>query len=437
MSNNSFNNRVFGLVIVKSINSNFNADFTHQPRTLPDGTIYATDKVLKYSVRHYIKSTYPDAKILYYKNLNTDIKPSTLDETYKKFFGDFPSKRGAKTEANPTDFFLFRYDGENVSGLIPEQPKTKNLKEYFKALPEESNKKSYEKDFTKLAGKKVEKRKLEEVQKIEFDNGEPIIFYFEKDNASYTIIEGGFEELEEVASEIDNLVTGGLDRKKILANLLSCLDIRLFGATYAGAVNLSVHGPVQITHGINRYTQGNIYSEPIMSPFRNPGEKSTESSQTTLGSQSNLHEGHYVFHFSINPKNLATLQQLSEGDPLMEDDIDKLKMGLTQGVTYYDSSRKAGTENELLLWIQFKENEKKLLPSLIEMVDVVRANGKVEIDLEEVSKVVKGVDNVIESIELHYLPEGSILKNVPSRSQGYHLLTGEKIDISDEQKFKL
>lgn len=48
-----FKNRVFGAVIIKSINSNFNADFTHHPRTLPDGVVYSTDKALKYAVKDY------------------------------------------------------------------------------------------------------------------------------------------------------------------------------------------------------------------------------------------------------------------------------------------------------------------------------------------------------------------------------------------------
>ncbi len=51
---NVFKNRVFGCVVIKSLNSNYNADFSHQPRTLPDGTVYATDKALKYTVRNYI-----------------------------------------------------------------------------------------------------------------------------------------------------------------------------------------------------------------------------------------------------------------------------------------------------------------------------------------------------------------------------------------------
>lgn len=57
MNNESktFNNRCYGLVVIKSENSNFNADFTGNPRRLPDesGTIYATDKALKYAIRRY------------------------------------------------------------------------------------------------------------------------------------------------------------------------------------------------------------------------------------------------------------------------------------------------------------------------------------------------------------------------------------------------
>jgi len=53
-----FKNRVFGAAIVKAINSNYNADFTGQPRTLPDGTVYATDKAFKYTIRNYVKDVF-------------------------------------------------------------------------------------------------------------------------------------------------------------------------------------------------------------------------------------------------------------------------------------------------------------------------------------------------------------------------------------------
>jgi len=53
--NTAFKKRCYGIVIIKSENSNFNADFTGTPRRLPDAksTIYATDKALKYAIRKY------------------------------------------------------------------------------------------------------------------------------------------------------------------------------------------------------------------------------------------------------------------------------------------------------------------------------------------------------------------------------------------------
>jgi CRISPR-associated protein Csh2 len=81
---NSFKNRVFGCAIIKSINSNYNADFTHQPRTLPDGTIYATDKALKYTVRNYwVKN---GERVFFFKRLNDNFNPYDLNEAYERMF---------------------------------------------------------------------------------------------------------------------------------------------------------------------------------------------------------------------------------------------------------------------------------------------------------------------------------------------------------------
>ena len=87
---NTFKNRVFGCVVIKSVNSNYNADFSHQPRTLPDGSVYATDKALKYTVRNYIDKNYPEDKVFYFKSLNGDMQPRDLDQNYARFFGDYP-----------------------------------------------------------------------------------------------------------------------------------------------------------------------------------------------------------------------------------------------------------------------------------------------------------------------------------------------------------
>jgi CRISPR-associated protein Csh2 len=81
-----FNNRVFGCVIVKSINSNYNADFSGQPRTLPNGTVYATDKALKYAIKNYIKDIKGEKSLLYFKRLNAEFNPFDLPSAYKDIF---------------------------------------------------------------------------------------------------------------------------------------------------------------------------------------------------------------------------------------------------------------------------------------------------------------------------------------------------------------
>ncbi len=311
-----FTNRVFGCAIVKAVNANYNADFTHQPRTLPDGTVYATDKAFKYSVRHYLTHQYPNETIFFYKRLNEDMNPLTQAETYDKLFGDF----------------------ENV------------------------------------------------------------------------------------------------EKAGVLKNLLTCLDIRYFGATFAAksrskTINLSLHGPVQINHGINRFPENEIYSEQIMSPFRNPEAEGKEQREAaTLGQQSKLKEGHYVHHFSINPQNLAEMSRLADGAPgLTTEDVEKLKEAMRSGVSYYDSAAKAGTDNELLLWVQMKPDSKKVLPVFTEFITVNRDENNVVIDFGELPNVLNKVADEIEKIEVYYIPEQTQVKNLPDNCEQFDLATGNPI----------
>ena len=294
----TFRNRVFGCVVIKSVNSNYNADFSHQPRTLPDGTVYATDKALKYTVRNYIDKNWPEEKVFYFKSLNEDMQPRDLDQNYVRFFGDYPKA-------------------------------------------------------DKKEGVKV--------------------------------------------------------RKMILSNLMSCLDVRLFGGTFASkTANLSIHGAVQPTHGVNRYVEGIIYSEQIASPFRN----GAEDMQTTLGTQFKLKEGHYVHHFSVNPSNLDDMTEFAGNQGLTQEDMAKLKEALRCGATFYDSSAKAGTENEALLWVELKEGSKLVLPSL---VDLLKVNAEREIDFSEVGKLLQkeNIKKEIAKIELYYNKGITKVSHVP------------------------
>ncbi|MCE5206229.1 MAG: type I CRISPR-associated protein Cas7 [Porphyromonadaceae bacterium] len=298
-----FKNRVFGCAVVKAINSNYNADFSGQPRTLPDGTVYATDKAYKYTVKNFFKAVYPDETIFYFKTLNENMNPISLDETYVKYFGDYP--------------------------------------------------------------------------------------------------------------------TGNNKKQIVSSKLLTCLDIRLFGATFAGKnINISIHGPVQINHGVNIWHENNIFSEQIISPFSNKSnDPEAERGMTTIGRQSKLQEGHYLHHFSINPGNLSEIKELAgeEAGAVFIDDIVKLKAAMRQGATLYDSASKAGTDNEILFWVQLKEDSKLILPTFTDLVKALpeKKEGKTIFDFEKVSQLLSNYGSEIEATDLYINGQSATAINLP------------------------
>ena len=303
-----FKNRAYGFAVIKAINSNYNADFSGQPRTLPNGQVYATDKALKYTVRNYLKDTYPAEKVFYFKRLNAELNPLSLDHAYAAVF-----------------------------------PEHKDLD------------------------------------------------------------------------------AKGKDTKAIvIKDILSCIDIRLFGSTFAkkakgGNIALSLHGPVQINHGVNIWYEGNIFSEQITSPFNS--DASSKNEQTTIGRQSKLEEGHYVHHFSINPKNIEEIASHGkEGtQTLSENDIELLKEGLRKGATYYDSAAKAGTENEILFYVELKEDSKLVLPNFTEMVKMEerKDGGKRYFDLSPIKKELEKHKNEIIKCEIYYNNNNVEVYNLP------------------------
>ena len=83
------NKRVYGVVGVKSIMSNWNADFTGRPKTTSDDMIFGSDKALKYSMKKYWETQ--GESILYIKShvIGKDgkLQPRTLEGRYSQLFG--------------------------------------------------------------------------------------------------------------------------------------------------------------------------------------------------------------------------------------------------------------------------------------------------------------------------------------------------------------
>lgn len=346
---NLFKKRVYGVQIIKSKNSNYNADFTGSPRTLPDGTVYATDKVSKFNDRKHIGRN--DESVIFTKTTyKQDLKPMVLKEVYESHFG--PISKHNKVEA--------------------------------------------------------------------------------------------------------------------LKNLLSKIDVRLFGATFAlkGAdnMNLSIHGPVQVSYGINRFESlldSGMFTDQISSPYASK----EGADQTTLGSQTRSQEAHYVHHFSINPKNISsyikqiyniTISELLDCKKVKKEneldldkvtllhsffkfdqkfekenlevfkkfindkideikkafyknfhllsntDIQQLKEAMALATTYYDSTSKKDSENELLMWIELKEDSEKILKNFTELISISTEKGKTKIDFSKVKTYLDKHNDAISKIEFYY-----------------------------------
>ena len=311
-----FTNRAYGFAVIKAINSNYNADFSGQPRTLPNGQVYATDKALKYTVRNYLKDVYPNEKVFYFKRLNSELNPLSLDHAYAEVF-----------------------------------PEHKDL------------------DAKKSDTKSI-----------------------------------------------------------VIKDILTCIDIRLFGSTFAkkakgGNIALSIHGPVQINHGVNIWNEGNIFSEQITSPFNSDADSKNE--QTTIGRQSKLEEGHYVHHFSINPKNIEDIAKHgAEGtQTLSANDIELLKEALCKGATYYDSAAKAGTENEMLFYVELKKDSKLVLPNFTEMVkiDDKKEDGKRYFDLSAVKTELEKHKDEFSKCEIYFNTNNVEVSGLPENCSEYEL----------------
>lgn len=293
-----FKKRVFGCAVVKAINSNYNADFSGQPRKLSNGVVFATDKAYKYAVKNYIRDMYTNEKVFSMKTFNENFSARDLIQTYNYHFN------------------------ANVSN--------------------------------------------------------------------------------------DELAT-------ILKNLFECIDLRAFGMTFAPkgvtGKNTSLHGPLQVNHAINIWKDNETYTEQIMSPYRNgDGENtddaSSDTSATTLGRQSRLEEGHYLHHFSINPKNAEMLYALAADGVkhLSNNDITILKEAMKRGVTYYDSASKAGCENEMLVWVELKEGSKIVLPSFASLISLNddKENGKYIFNFSKLLNKLVSVKEEISSLVISY-----------------------------------
>ena len=309
-----------GILIVKSRDSLFNADFSSGPRRLPDepGTIYATDKALKYCLRSYLHDQ--GDSVFIWRRYDESGKPLNIDANYEKLYG---KKRAKK-------------------------------------------------------------------------------------------------------------------KQELLENLLSSLDVRLFGATYAGGIKESITGPVQISYGINKYSENTSYRNSILSPFLNLNRADGE--QQTLGSEQKSRDIRYVYDYQVNPNTLLNkvsfFEKRDELNVLTVEDIDKFKEAMCRGVAYVNSASKIGSESELFIYITFRDKSKSDLES--SLVKSVVLGSLKSLVLFENSREEESQDGtLLLSFAKPYEEEESQdgTKSVINISKILYLLENYKEDIEDVEVY--
>lgn len=311
-------NRVYGVIGIKSVMANWNADFTGRPKSTGNGDIYGSDKALKFSMKKMWETEGEDVIYIRSYILKDKLQPKELKERYKDLFDNSETTK---------QMLLNLFSAIDVM----------NFGATF-AIPNEK----------KANGK-------------------------------------GKKKGEDTNAEQE-------DEKEASAN------------------NISITGAVQIGQGFNKYKNSNIEVQDILSPFKNPNEKSKNSTMTSIGTKIMSDEAHYFYPFAVNPENYKNYIGIVEGfDGYTKEAYEKFKTASLVAATAYNTNSKMGCENEFGLFVELKENSKCYLPDLAQYVVFEKGEVINTIDITGLNFVEK-FNNEIEKIEIYYNPYTTQLK---------------------------
>jgi len=105
------NKRIYGIIGIASIMSNWNADFTGYPKTVSTGEIFGSDKALKYPIKKMWENQ--GDKVLYIKSMKLseskkgeiDLVPRSLKERYEQLFDEEDLKKCKNSKKVITNLF--------------------------------------------------------------------------------------------------------------------------------------------------------------------------------------------------------------------------------------------------------------------------------------------------------------------------------------------
>lgn len=224
---------------------------------------------------------------------------------------------------------------------------------------------------------------------------------------------------------VDNLADCK-DLKAILTNLMTAVDVKNFGATFAeSGSNISITGAVQIGQGFNKYAGTNPEEQQILSPFRDANDNKEEARNTTLGTKIVSNEAHYFYPFVINPLAYKELIELGVTEGYTEDDYENFKRTALTSVTSFATNAKEGCENEFAFFVETALDT--YLPNLTEYMAFEKGEDKNTIKLQ-CADFLHDFGSNIQKMELYYNPYTTVVEGVARDMKQYDIRTQKEVD---------
>jgi len=224
------------------------------------------------------------------------------------------------------------------------------------------------------------------------------------------------------------------ESQRILQNLVfEYIDVACFGGAFATTLfNNSYVGPIQFGYGVNKYDKAETIRTTMLSPFQNSSNSEAESS--TLGSNTYLSEGHYVYDFTINPNvNKMYHDLFDDFKGFTREDYENFKEASLRCVNENNSVSKKGCYNEFAMFVELKEGSNKYFGSINEKVKYRKdeKTNKGVIDLSLIEKDLKEIYDDIETIEIYHNPvDTEVILSLTDKVSIKNILSENEVDFT-------
>lgn len=217
------------------------------------------------------------------------------------------------------------------------------------------------------------------------------------------------------------------DPVEILKNLMSAVDVKNFGATFAeSGSNISITGAVQIGQGFNKYEDTQPEEQQILSPFRESkkDDKKDDKKNSTLGTKIVSNEAHYFYPFVINPLAYKELIELGATDGYTEEDYENFRKAALVSATSFATNAKEGCENEFAMFVETTIDT--YLPNLSEYITFEKGESKNVVSLE-CKELLSSFGDRIQKIDVYYNPYTTVLKGTDETMKLYDIRTQKEV----------